>query len=73
MTTDARKLLESDMSLPAGDRAGLAARLIESLDSDSVEETRSAWDAEVSRRIAELDHGSVAPIPHSEAILRIKG
>lgn len=61
------------MSLPAGDRADLAARLIESLDSDSVEDVRSAWDAEVSRRLEELNHGSVTPIPHSEAIRRIRG
>lgn len=67
MSTEAHKLFENAMSLPAEDRADLAARLIESLDTASDEDATSAWDEEIARRLAELDSGKTRTIPWSDA------
>lgn len=61
------ELLKKVLSLPPDARAALAGSLLDSLD-DSVEEgAESAWEAEIARRVVELDSGGVAPIPWSEA------
>ncbi|MEE9293961.1 MAG: addiction module protein [Phycisphaerae bacterium] len=73
MTTNAIKLLEDALGLPDGDRADLAARLIDSLDQEADEDAPSAWDAEIARRIAHLDGGSVRPVPWPEARRTILG
>jgi putative addiction module component (TIGR02574 family) len=60
-------LLKKMLALPPEARAALAGSLLDSLD-DSVEEgAEAAWEAEIVRRIAELDSGGVTPIPWSEA------
>jgi putative addiction module component (TIGR02574 family) len=48
-------------------RAALAARLLESLDSEIDEDAEEAWDAEIARRLDEIDSGRVKMIPWSEA------
>ena len=45
------------------DRAILAGLLIESLDKKIDEDVDQAWQAEVQRRLAELDSGSVKTVP----------
>lgn len=52
MTTIAQKLLDDALTLPANDRAALAAGLLASLDAveDDVE---AAWAAEIARRAAD--------------------
>jgi putative addiction module component (TIGR02574 family) len=67
MGSTAIKLLEDAMRLPDNDRADLAAKLIDSLDPQFEEGATEAWDAEIARRIAELDGGKVKTIPWSEA------
>jgi putative addiction module component (TIGR02574 family) len=58
------------LQLPAAERARLVERLIASLDADpGVEE---AWAAEVERRNAEIESGSVALIPGAEALAKLK-
>jgi putative addiction module component (TIGR02574 family) len=53
------------MRLDPIEREALAAELFDSLEShDSGAE--AAWDAEIERRIAELDQGKVKPIPWAE-------
>ena len=54
------------LSLSVAERAKLAEHLIVSLDEDS--EIEEAWAAEVDRRIAEVEAGTVQMIPASEAI-----
>lgn len=67
MTGIARRLYEEALTLPDGDRADLAARLIESLDGDAEGDVDSAWNAEIARRLEALDAGRVRPVPWEEA------
>lgn len=71
MTSEARKLLESALALPEDERKAL----IEAL-SDSFEFTPSdlppTWQAEVTDRIAALEHGDSDPVPWNEVEARIR-
>lgn len=73
MTSSAIKLLEDALGLPENDRADLAARLIDSLDLHGDDDAPSAWDAEIARRIADVDGGLVKLIPWPEARRMILG
>jgi len=73
MTPESRKLIDAALKLPVEARAALAGTLIESLDSTVDEGSAASWEAEVARRVAELDDGSVSAIPWSEARRRIIG
>jgi len=73
MNAPAKKLLEDALTLPDGERAELAASLIASLDRQVDEDARAEWEAEITRRLAELDNGSVTPIPWTEARRMIAG
>jgi len=50
-------LLDEALRLPEGDRAELAAKLIESLDGQDDAEVDSAWAEEIERRCAAVDAG----------------
>ncbi len=67
MMTNTDTILSSAKQLPVDQRARLAAELIESLEDESDNDAESAWDAEIARRLDELDAGDVQPIPWSEA------
>lgn len=58
------------MSLSKGDRARLLERLIASLDVDV--EAEAAWEELAARRDAELESGSVAPVPLEDAMARLR-
>ena len=73
MTPEARKVIDAALRLPPEARAALAGTLIESLDSTIDEGATAAWEVEVERRVAELDDGSVSPVPWSEARRKIVG
>jgi len=45
--------------------------LIDSLDADTEEGSEEAWRAEVERRIAELDAGTVETVPWEELRARL--
>lgn len=60
-------LLKKMLALPAEARAALAGSLLDSLDGSVEEGAEAAWEAEIARRIAELDSRGVTPIPWSEA------
>ena len=63
--------VEADaLSLNVYERAALAQRLLASLDQDDGVER--AWDAEVERRIAEIDSGAVQMIPINEALAHLR-
>ena len=55
------------LRLPKSARAALAARLLESLDTEIDEDAEEAWDAEVARCLEEIDPGRVKMVPWSEA------
>ena len=73
MNTAAQQLFQDALRLPDGDRAELAANLIESLDEEREDAVESAWDAEIRHRVEELDNGSVRAVSWTEARRMILG
>jgi putative addiction module component (TIGR02574 family) len=73
MTTWAEELYKKALDLNERERAALAARLIESLDTEVEEGVEAAWLAEVERRMEELDSGKVQGIPWDEVRARLLG
>lgn len=61
------------MSLDEREKATLAARLIEGLDTEIEEGVEAAWLAEVERRMEELDFRKVQSIPWKELRGRLLG
>lgn len=59
------------MRLDPEERVALAGLLIESLEPVSEEGVEEAWLAEIERRMAELDSGSVQTIPWEELRSRL--
>lgn len=53
------------------DRADLAGLLLESLEDEPDEDVEAAWAAEIARRVAELDAGTVASIPWEQVRQRL--
>lgn len=63
--------LEAELlRLPNADRARLLDRVVASLDADADRER--AWSALAARRDAEIDSGSVVPIPVAQAIASLR-
>jgi putative addiction module component (TIGR02574 family) len=72
MTSKAKKLLNEALGLPPAEREALAGRLFDSLEEHDPD-AEVAWQAEIERRIAELDQGKVKPIPWDKARRMIFG
>ena len=73
MKKDEANLLEAALRLPPEARAALAGSLLDSLDEVLDQDAEAAWEAEIAKRIKELDSSSVKPIPWSEARRSIVG
>lgn len=73
MATSAEELYKKALGLKEGERAALAARLIESLDTEIEEGVEAAWLAEVEHRMEELNSGMVQSIPWDEVRARLLG
>jgi len=71
MKNDSTEILKEALKLPPAARAALAGSLLDSLDQEVDEGAEAAWEAEIERRLAELDSGRVRPIPWAEARRRI--
>ena len=67
MTQLAAKLLAEAPHLPDGERGELAAKLIESLESEVDEEVEAAWSAEIRQRLEDLRTNKVKPVSWLEA------
>jgi putative addiction module component (TIGR02574 family) len=65
--SELEEILRRVLALPPEARAALAGSLLDSLDRTVDEGAEAAWEAEVARRMAEIDSGGVVPIPWSEA------
>ena len=63
MTPEVSKLLERALSLSLEEQEALADSLISSLGGKLDEGLIAAWDAEIARRIEELNSGTVKTIP----------
>jgi len=66
MATSREELYKAALDLNEGERAELAALLLESLDSEAEEGVEAAWVAEIEQRVKQLDTGAVAGIPWEE-------
>jgi putative addiction module component (TIGR02574 family) len=53
------------------DRAALAGSILESLDQAEDKSVQEAWEAEILRRMEELDSGRVKPVSHDEVLRRL--
>ena len=71
MKRDLDDLLKEALGLPPEARAALAGSLIDSLDAKVDDNVEAAWDAEIARRIRDVDAGKVALIPWSEVRRRL--
>jgi putative addiction module component (TIGR02574 family) len=71
MSSNASKLLEEALKLPAEARAALAGSLLESLDDTVDEDVEQAWAVEITRRLEEVQSGKVKGVPWAEARRRI--
>jgi putative addiction module component (TIGR02574 family) len=67
----APELLRQALTLDEKDRASIAGALIESLETEVHADAEQAWDAEIRRRVAELDAGRVQTVPWSEVRRRL--
>ena len=67
MAPEAKKLLSEALQLSQGDRASLAASLIDSLDADSDAGAEQAWAEEVERRARDIDSGTATAVSWTEA------
>jgi len=66
MSTPVGELFRQASELDAHDRATLAGLLLESLEHEVDEDVEPAWQAEIERRLAELDADSVQLVPWDE-------
>ena len=66
MTQEARELLQKALALPDNERAELAGNLISSLDATVDPDADAAWQAEVMRRLHEVQSGKVETISSEE-------
>ncbi len=67
MSTNIEKLYEDLLQLSEDERAQVAASLIDSLDPVRDSNAGAAWEAEIERRLAELDNGSVKIVSWPDA------
>jgi putative addiction module component (TIGR02574 family) len=66
MSTSVRELFRQASELDEHDRAVLAGMLLESLEHEVDEQVESAWQAEIARRLTELDAARVECVPWDE-------
>ena len=71
MPMDFKDVFRDATELSEEDRATLAGLLIESLEGEPDPEVEAAWSAEIERRVAELDAGTVKTIPWEEVLRRL--
>ena len=66
MSPEVSKLLEQALALSVDEQEALAESLISNLGGKVDEAVVAAWDAEIKKRIADLDSGKTKTIPWSE-------
>ncbi len=72
MTKAATKVLADALSLDPDARADIAEELLASLDGPADPGAEAAWDAEIKRRIVEIENGTARLVPWSEVKRRIE-
>lgn len=69
---DTTSLLAQALTLPESERAKLAARLLESLDTQTQSDIDEEWVAEIERRCAAVDEGTLATSEWNDMRARIE-
>ena len=72
MSPKSAELFKQALELSVEERADLAAQILESLDSSDDPSVQAAWQAEIERRMADIDSGAVKPISLDEFQRRLK-
>ena len=72
MTAIAEKLRNELVSLSASERGELAHFLICTLDEEMGDTSEAAWDAELDRRAAEIQSGSVVGEPVEKVFTELR-
>ena len=72
MTISRDELYRKALQLDEFERAALASMLLDSLDKDADEGVKAAWLAEIERRMAELDSGTVESVPWDDVRVRLR-
>ncbi|MHC4275452.1 MAG: addiction module protein [Planctomycetota bacterium] len=67
------RILKDALKLPPEARAAIAGSLLDSLDQPPDPDAEAAWEAEVAKRVRELDDQAVTPVPWSAARRAIVG
>ena len=73
MKRDAAEILKDALALPPKARDAVAGSLLESLDDQVDEGAVAAWEAEIARRLNDLDTGKVKLIPWATVRRRLMG
>jgi putative addiction module component (TIGR02574 family) len=73
MTPEAERILAEALKLSVSDRVELGAALEASLGISDDPEYVAAWEAEIEKRVREVDEGGMVFIPWEEALKRIRG
>jgi putative addiction module component (TIGR02574 family) len=71
MSELATELTERAKALSPQDRARLAEALLATLDPSDAD-VEAAWDAEILKRIDDIDNGTVQLIPAAEAFAQVR-
>jgi putative addiction module component (TIGR02574 family) len=66
------QITEEAMQLPSTSRALLADKLVESLESENLNEIQRLWSAEAVRRRDEVYSGQVQPVPGEEVLEEVR-
>jgi putative addiction module component (TIGR02574 family) len=67
------ELVDQILLLPADQRAALARQIIVSLEPPTIDDDAdAAWDAEIERRLGQVERGEVTPLDWRESINRVR-
>jgi putative addiction module component (TIGR02574 family) len=66
------QVTEEALQLPASSRALLADKLVESLESEDLDEIQRLWSAEAIRRRDEIRSGQVQPVPGEQVLEEVR-
>jgi len=72
MSPKSAELFKQALELSVEERADLAAQILESLDSSDDPSVQAAWQAEIERRMADVDSGAVQGVSLEEAKRQIR-
>ena len=66
------EITQKARSLPSEDRARLAEDLLSTLQEDLDPDVEAAWDAEIRRRLDEVDAGHAKLIPAADVFAEVR-